>query len=76
MKITDAKREEIKQALRGVSVADICRQLHKKGKISSARAATVWEVLRGDSENFNTLLEVVKEAKRRKQAAAKKLANL
>lgn len=64
IKLESNKVEEVKGLLKQVKVAAVCRSLFKKGRISSPRPATVWEVLRGESDNLDTLNEVVKEARR------------
>ncbi|MEZ2446104.1 hypothetical protein AB6805_30525 [Chitinophaga sp. RCC_12] len=76
IKLSAEQEQEIRGVLRGVNVAGICRDLHRKGKIQSPRVQSVWEALRGDRENIDTLTLVVKEARRIKAKKQRQLASL
>ena len=74
--LTDEKRQEIESLLEKVNVTGICRELYRKRKIPNSRTATVYEVLRGKSENFDFLAAVVKEARLIVKQRSKKVQSL
>ena len=74
MRILELEEVKLMRAiLKGANVKQICKDLYNKGEIPTARDQTIWETLRGESNQFETLLAVVEEAKIRKEALHKKI---
>ncbi|MFB6456500.1 hypothetical protein ACE38W_14600 [Chitinophaga sp. Hz27] len=57
------KAEEIRKLLKNVEVKNIVQMLHHQGVLSNDRHTTVYEVLRGESDQIFFLEAVVKIAR-------------